>query len=433
MKRLLTGWIGCMACFGAGCDTVAELSFDNEQVIDLEPLGFVGTACAPFEGVDAVLRFNVMTSLDARFEPGMLLGGMARAVLPGVSFGADNIQFSEAWLFEIDDTGQDVTCMSDDDCQTGAVCRTPDQMGLGSYYYVPGRYCVFPAAISVKSYPHYTHYQHAPVAAEGVFSLNRNGRTVAFVLDNSSSLDGSFSDGMVNDALATDPWQYRRVGLTRFFESLSKGGGAGPYEFSAHFANGAGEAGVYDASESWLRTEAQWNRVVMEKFPTPSGGSPIWETASAAIAKVIDRANTAYARTMVVFTDGKPNEGSQAAHDEFVKQVKSSSGLGLSWLDYAAKGQGPVRAYAEAVALQCGSYYYFNEASQIPQIMHRVSLATAGWWDVGLALGVQPQTGKLYRLATTMVVSVGDGAASFEAQRKLENETVMDDRLVLVK
>ena len=70
MRRFFTILIGGMACLCAGCDTVAEVSFDNEQIIDLEPLGFVGKACAPFEGADAVLRFNLMTSLDARFAPG---------------------------------------------------------------------------------------------------------------------------------------------------------------------------------------------------------------------------------------------------------------------------------------------------------------------------------------------------------------------------
>lgn len=433
MRWLLTSLIGCMACLGAGCDTVAELSFDNEQVIDLEPLGFVGTSCASFEGVDTVLRFNVMTSLDARLEPGMQLAGMEGTVLPGVSFGAQNIQFSDSWLFEVDADGSDVTCETATTCQTGASCLTPDEMGLSNYYYAPKRYCVFPVVAEVVGAPTYTHYREVPVVADGVTSLNRSGRTVGFVMDNSATLDGSAVDGSANDDVATDPWQYRRVGLTKFFETLTLGQEAGPFEFSAHFANGVGIDGVYDASSAWLRTVAQWDSAVMDKFPTPSGASPIWEAAQAGIMKIIDKANTAYARSLVVFTDGAPNEGAEAAHMAFMKGVQSATGLGLSWLDYAVEGQGPVRAYADAVALQCGSYYYFNTASQIPQIMHRVSLATAGWWDIGLTLGVKPASGKLYRLATTVVVSLGDGAASFEAQRKQKNEVIMDDRLVLVK
>ena len=433
MRRFFTILIGCMACLSVGCDTVAELSFDNEQVIDLEPLGFVGTACAPFEGADAVLRFNVLTSLNARFEPGMTLAGMEGPVLPGVSFKADNVQFSEAWLFEIDETGKDVTCDSVEDCEEGATCVTPAQMGLGEFYYAPSKYCVFPVVPSLVASPRYTHYREVPVEAEGVTSLNRNGRTVSFVLDNSATLDGSGLDGMANDAIATDPWQYRRVGLTRFFEALLLGNAAGPFEFSAHFANGIGQNGVYDASSAWLRTVAQWNNAVMDKYPTPSGASPIWEAGAAALKKMIDKANTAYSRTLVVFTDGEPNESSQDAHDEFIKMVQSANGLGLSWLDFSAADAGPVRAYADAVALQCGSYFYFNTASQIPQIMQRVAFSTAGGWDVGITLGVRLETGKIYRLATTMVVSVGDGAASFVAQRKQENEVIVDDRLVLVK
>ena len=433
MRRFFTILIGGMACLCAGCDTVAEVSFDNEQIIDLEPLGFVGKACAPFEGADAVLRFNLMTSLDARFAPGMMLAGMESPVLPGVSFKAENVQFSDGWLFEIDEAGKDVTCDSVEDCQAGASCVTPAQMGLGDYYYAPSKYCVFPVALSVVDFPRYTHYREVPVQAEGVTSLNRNGRTVSIVMDNSATLDGSGQDGMPNDAIATDPWQYRRVGLAKFFEVLGWENASGPYEFSAHFANGVGTDGVYEASSPWLRTVAQWNNAVMEKYPTPSGASPVWEAAAAAMQKMIDKANTAYTRTMLVFTDGAPNASSQEAHEEFIKLVRSANGLGLSWLDYAVAGEGPVRAYADAVALQCGSYFYFNTASQIPQLMQRVALATAGWWDVGVTLGVRPEAGKIYRLATTMVVSIGDGAAEFVAQRKQENEVIVDDRLVLVK
>ena len=65
--------------------------------------------------------------------------------------------------------------------------------------------------------------------------------------------------------------------------------------------------------------------------------------------------------------------------------------------------------------------------------MRRLALATESWWDIGVRFGATLPKGRLYRIATTIVVSVGDGAAQFEAQRKLVNEQIIDDRLVVMR
>ncbi len=433
MKRLFNILPYLSAVLLCGCDTVAEISFDNEQIIEIAPQGLVSNACDAFEGADAVLRFNVLTSLDKRLVPGHHLANMEDAILPGKTFSASNIQFSDAWLFEVGSDGNDISCTHADECTKGASCLTIDQLGLNDYYYAPGAYCVVPAHIQVVSEPRFVHYSAAPVEADGVISQNMNGRTISFMFDNSATLDGSDYDGAANDDKASDPWQYRRVGLSTFFEALNYNGGSGSFEFSMHFANGVGSNGVYAMTTHWLKSIAQWKANVMDKFPTPSGASPIWEAVLASADMLINMANTAYSRSLIVFTDGAPNESSAESKSEFVKRISASTTLALSWLDYTTEGTGPTYSYAESVALQCGSYYHFHSASQIPVIMRRLSLATESWWDIGISLGADLESGHLYRLATLFVVTAGDGAASFAAQRKLENQVVLDERFIVVK
>jgi len=433
MKRLINFLPYLSVVLLCGCDTVAEISFDNEQVIEIAPQGLVSSKCDAFDGADAVLRFNVLTSLDKRLVPGHHLSNMEEGILPGKTFAASNIQFSEAWLFEVGSDGNDVTCTSASDCTQGASCLSVDQMGLSEYYYAPGTYCVVPANIKIIGQPQFVHYSAAPIDAEGVVSQNLNGRSISFMFDNSATLDGSDVDGAANDETASDPWQYRRVGLSSFFDALTYDGVSGAYEFSMHFANGVGSNGVYAATSRWLKTIAQWKANVMDKFPTPSGASPIWEAVLASAEMLIDSANTAYSRTLVAFTDGAPNESSAESKNEFVKRIGSSTTVGLSWLDYTPEGTGPTYSYAESVALQCGSYYHFHAASQIPVIMRRLALATESWWDIGISFGADLESGHLYKLATLFVVTAGDGAASFAAQRKLDNQAVLDERFVVVK
>ena len=433
MKRLksILPYLGIVLL--SGCDAAAEISFDNEQVVELAAQGFVSPACESFSGADVVFRFNLMTSLDARLEPGHRLAGMEAPILPGKTFSGTNIVFGESWLFEVGADGKDVACTTSESCGLGASCLSISQMGLGEYYYAPGSYCVISVSPVVVGEPTFTHYREAPVEAEGVYSQNMQGRTIGFMYDNSATLDGSQVDGAANDAVATDPWQYRRVGLIQFFDALTREGTAGSFELSAHFANGTGESGVYAASEKWFKSLAQWRAGVMDKFPTPSGASPIWEAVVSSLSMMIDTANAAYSRTMVVFTDGAPNEGSAEARIEFSKKLESSTNLSLSWLDYTPEGVGPTYEYAQSVSKQCGTYYHFHAASQIPSIMRRLALSTESWWSAGVSLGTTLESGRIYRLATRVVVSAGDGAASFAAQRRLDHQVVLDDRFLVVR
>lgn len=428
MRRIM---LCALAMTIAGCDTVAEISFDNEQVMALLPLGFVSPVCDDFGDADAVFRFNAKTSLDHRVVPGKRLVGMESEIMPGSTFGAENVLFSDAWAFEVGADGEDVTCAADAECGQGK-CLSVEQMGLTSYYYAPKRYCVVPLAPGVTAAPRFSHYRDVLAEGEGVVSQNMNGRSIAFVMDNSATLDGSDRDGTAQDAYATDPYQYRRVGLNAFMEALSEGE-QGPYEFSTHFANGVGNDGVYDVASSWFRTIAQWKAGVLNKYPTPSGASPIWEAADAALTRLIDQANTAYSRTMVVFTDGAPNDSVGDAYASFDQKLSTPAAIALSWIDYTVEGVSPTRQYAESVAKQCGTYFHFNAADQIPRVMSRIAYATEAWWDVGISLGARLETGKLYRVAANVVLSLGNGAARFEAQRKLENAVVIDDRLFIVK
>lgn len=421
-----------MSVLMCGCDTVAEISFDNEQVIELEPFGILPVTCGDAGGGDALFRFNARTSQDRRLVPGIRLAGMDEGLLPGSTVSAENVIFSDGWAFEIAADGADRVCVSEEDCGAGASCLSPEQMGLTSYYYAPDKYCVVPLSMRTHGELSFTHYRSAGVEAGRVVSRNASGRAVAFVMDNSASLDGSNVDGAANDDLATDPFQYRRTGLVTFMDTLAESGN-GPYEFSMHFANGSGASGVYDAAPGWLRSFAAWTASVMNRFPTPSGGSPIWEACVAALAKLTDTSSSTYSRTMVVFTDGEPNGGAEDVHTEFLKKLVTSPDVAMSWIDYSTEGSSPVREYAESTQKQCGVYYHFHSASQIPAVMRRIAYATESWWEVGMDFGGQLSAGTAYRIACRIALSVGNGAAVFEAQRRLENQAVIDERFVLVR
>ncbi len=425
-------WILCLLAMTiAGCDTVAEISFDNEQVMSLKPLGLVSASCGQSPHVDAVLRFNVLTSLDRRLEPGMRLVGMDEPLMVSSSMSASKLLFSEAWAFEADAQGHDRTCETADECGQGASCLSPSQMGLADAYYAPQNYCVVPLKISLSGAPVYSHFGESSAEYFGAISQHANGRAIGFVMDNSATLDGSHLDGSENDEVATDPYQYRRLGLTAFMDTLSSGVG-GSYALSTWFANGVGEAGVYDATPTWLRTTGQFKSEVVSKFPTPSGGSPIWETSLAAITRLVDEANTSYTRTLVVFTDGEPNQNSGEAFSEFSKKLVAAPTMALSWIDLTPNDVASTKAYADAVSKQCGAYFNFESASQIPDVMRRIALATESWWDVGVSFDAKLVPGTMYRIATRLVFSVGNGAASFNAQRRVDNSVVIDDRFVIV-
>jgi hypothetical protein len=65
--------------------------------------------------------------------------------------------------------------------------------------------------------------------------------------------------------------------------------------------------------------------------------------------------------------------------------------------------------------------------------MRNIALNTASHWDVGLKFSANLPAGQMYRLAANIVVRVGKTAVSYEAQRKIEQQSAMDYRLVISK
>ena len=434
---LVLGWI-CLSL--NGCDTTAELTFEDEQIIELVPQGMVSKNCMVLDAeteADEVFRFSVITSFNAHLTPGERYSALGQPLIPGENFYAKDVTFSNSWFFVTDTASEDKTCTSAEDCPTGASCLSAEEMGLSQYYYAnTGKFCVYAAEIEVTSTPAFTHYKTQVLSDnDSVFSDNAQGRTIAFMLDNSASLDGSQLTGIPDPETATDPWQYRKVGLNQFMDGLAMTEDTKPkYEFSAHFANGTGSQGVYDISPAWMHTEEVWNATVMNKYPTPSGYSPIWETAIDAIQKIQDKSTASYTHAMIAITDGMPNEGTDESFVEFSRLMKVSQNTALSWLDYEPASQPPYTRYAEMTALGCGSYYLFDNAAQIPQIMRQIALNSESHWDVAIKYSIELPEETTYRLATDIVVKVGNSAVTYSAQRtnNAQNET-MDNRLVISK
>ena len=433
---------GCLkfACIFAGllvtsCDTVAELTFSDEQLIELSPVGLVPSSCLQQAESDAVFRFSVLTSFDEMMTPGRRYAALGDLLVPGYNFVASDIMVADGWFFVVDTAGRDVVCNDAGDCPTGASCLTPDEMGLGQYYYAPNKYCAFQTSVDVASDPVFYHYRDKMTGDDAhVTSSLADGRSFAFVIDNSATLDGSESTGVPDSAKATDPFQYRKVGLNQFMDGLTVGRDAsGKLEFSATMANGSGTIGVYDMSKSWMRSIAVWNATVMQKYPTPSGGSPVWEAAAAALDKLMDSANTSYSHTILALTDGEPNNGSEETFRNFSRQLTASDVSAVYWLDFGAEDAPGHKPYADIVSQSCGAYYLFSNAAQFPVIMRNIALNTASHWNIGLKFSANLPAGQMYRLATTIVVRVGKTAVSFEAQRKIEQQSAMDYRLVISK
>ena len=419
----------------AGCDTVAELTFQEEQIIEAIPQGLISKNCGATDvgATDAIFRFSILTSWDSHLMPGHRYAALSDVLDPGRNFNASDVTLYDGWFFVVDDSGSDMSCTASQDCPAGAQCMNPTEMGLTQYYYPPSRFCVYPTQIKTVSTPRFTHFRTKTMPENAsVFSENSVGRTFAFVIDNSSSLDGSTETGIPNASAATDPWQYRKVGLNQFMDGLALTDENSPrYEFSAHFANGAGTTGVFDASEAWMRTEAVWNANVMMKYPTPSGNSPIWEAASASITKLLDNTTSSYTKTMIAMTDGVPNAGTDAERESFVRQLQTTSGMPLHWLELTA-GQAH-RPYADAVRLGCGTHYMFENPMLFSRFMRNIAINTESHWDVDLDFTAALPENQTYRLATTFVAKVGESAVTFEAQRMNEDTQTVDYRLIFSK
>lgn len=423
------------ALFLAGCDTVAELTFQEEQIIEAIPQGLISKNCGAsnLDVTDAIFRFSILTSWDARMTPGQRYAALSDILDPGRNFNASDITFYDGWFFVVDDTGNDMSCTSAENCPTGAQCLNQTEMGLSQYYYPPNRFCVYSTQIHTVSDPRFTHFRtnHMPENIN-VFSKNSVGRTFAFVIDNSSSLDGSTENGIPNASLATDPWQYRKVGLNQFMDGLALTNENSPrYEFSAHFANGTGTSGVYDASVPWMRTEAVWDAKVMTQYPTPSGNSPIWEAALASISKLLDNTTPSYSKMMIALTDGAPNLGTDSERESFVRQLQTTSGMPLHWLELTSGEMH--RPYADAVKLGCGTHYIFENPLLFSKFMRNIAINSESHWDIDLDFTAALPENYTYRLATTFVAKVGDSAVTFEAQRMNEETQTVDYRLIFSK
>lgn len=444
VKRILAAMAACCA---ASCDAAGELTFGAEQISEAVPAGFVAKRCAenPDDGADAYLRLSILTSFDAPMTPGKRYAALGEPLEPGKNFTAEDIVFGNSWFFLTDAGGRDISCESAADCANGGeaaagvVCVTPEEMGLSDYYYAPGRVCALPARIEAAGTPRFTHYANDLLPGNGnVLSQNANGRSFAFMLDNSATLDGSQDTGIPTADDATDPYQYRKVGLNAFHAGLNLTAGSDErFEFAAIFANGSAAAGVYDMTPAWLRTEALWTNKVMQAYPTPSGLSPIWTAATAAIDKITQTATPTYRKSLIAFTDGLPDDGEAQAAWMSKMTAAGISGVDLHWIDFRPGHEADASlSYAKSVALGCGNYFLIDSAPQIPQIMQAIAANSQSHWDIGVKFSAIPPEGALARLATTIVVKLGESAVVFDAQRQtgssgLTGETT-DNRFVFV-
>lgn len=413
----------------SGCDAMAELTFEDERLVEVIPQGLVSADCVQTVKAgtsDAVFRFSVLTSFDEHMSPGTRYSSLGDLLEPGGNFSAKDVSFSSGWFFVAETATEDMKCTEATECPQGAMCMGIEEMGLAAYYYPRAdKFCVYPAEVTVKSDPVYEHFRS---------TAGNQGRTIAFVIDNSATLDGSLKTGVPDNSQATDPWQYRKVGLNQFMDGLAMTRERSPrFEFSAHFANGTGDQGVFESSAPWMRTEAVWKSTVMAKYPQPGGGSPIWEAAIAAIQKIQDNASAAYAHSLVAFTDGSPNEGTDDAFTEFGRLVRTSGRLDINWIDFEPDAS-PHMRYAEVTSWGCGSYHLIGNAAQIPDTMYAIAINSESHWSVPLAFLASLPDGYLYRLATEFTVNIGTTTLNYVAQRmnNAQNET-MDYRLVIAK
>ena len=83
-----------MALALTGCDTTAELTFQDEQLIEAVPQGLVSPECADMPDADAVFRWSVLTSFDARLTPGKRYASLNAVLEPGKNLSAEDITFT---------------------------------------------------------------------------------------------------------------------------------------------------------------------------------------------------------------------------------------------------------------------------------------------------------------------------------------------------
>ena len=74
-------WALIVMCLG--CDTVAELTFQQEQLLEVVAQGFVDAHCIEDSSIDAGFRFGVLTSFDDRMTPGRRYSVLGDVLTPG--------------------------------------------------------------------------------------------------------------------------------------------------------------------------------------------------------------------------------------------------------------------------------------------------------------------------------------------------------------
>ena len=113
--------------------------------------------------------------------------------------------------------------------------------------------------------------------------------------------------------------------------------------------------------------------------------------------------------------------------------MKANSSMPLHWLELTGENIKPHRPYAQMVAMGCGTHYIFSNPMQFSKIMRNIALNSESYWSVPLDFSTDLPEGYTYRLATTLVATIGDSAVTFEAQRINEQNETMDYRMLIGK
>ncbi|MFA5623662.1 MAG: hypothetical protein WC966_01205 [Bradymonadales bacterium] len=427
---------------GFGCDSVAEISFNEERIAQTYVTGFRELACeqeltCPVASQCEALIFSIRTTLDNTLVPGQNLFQLGSPVDVGGNFTAANFSISHAWLFEADEAGGDKVCTAKSDCSEGFTCLELQSMQLSGYYYKPERYCASKAELALLGAPSFT--QYARDLDEGnslVRGLNRTGYAIALAMDNAASLDGSDVDGIPNAEAASDPQKMRHSALSLFASSLY-GAETSPIakelQSQIFLMNGYGESGVSQIGRHWITQFSKFQQLLSDAYTHPSGKSPLWEATLTALRYLSESAKASYAKALIVFSANAANSETEDVLRELQITREANPAIALHVIELSA-GREAIKPNADLYQLSrksCASYQFLRQASQLPDAFMQLAETTASHWALPIAIrhDIAPKT--WFRLAFSLRIELGDASVSHDLHRVQVNNEVLDKRPLL--
>lgn len=409
-----------------GCDTVAEISFDQRNFTSIQSNGVINALNCSNPDVDVVLRFTLADEKSDLISPGERIGSGTLEV-DGVdaNFTSEDLEFSnQSMLYP----SPDVECS---ECQAPFSCQPINPFNPGSSRQV----CGMPLTI-------------IPFQGNVHFDAGSDTKNIALVMDYSQTLEGVAEDGSFDASRSTDP-QDKRISSAMSFVSRFRNTRFGEDSRMCVVSfGGEGRAAVNFRPDPNSCMSGNYDQALSSVSPMgvgETGKSPVW---SAIIETIEQQLSTASGdRVMVLFTDGL-DDGSLT--DNFDAALSAAVGnevtVHVVQLDNPPRAEdgtrpylGPEDEYARLACSTGGSFQYARAPEDLRPMFTALATNVAASYETELQLGALSQAdvpAGRYRVATAMSVNLLGESHTFQFagdQTDATSNDIVDLRISVFK